>query len=147
MYAYLSPLAQRRLSLIRDLARQSAWLRSSISPLDTGRFVLFPWTGSRIHKTLAIILQSIDWFHTQSNDAHYYVEFVYKGSAADALNELRALSPRVPDLVSAQVSELKDMELWQGKYDFLTPRQLLEKAYINDALDIPGTMQWLATCS
>jgi ATP-dependent helicase Lhr and Lhr-like helicase len=53
----------------------------------------------------------------------------------------------VPKLVKGLVAELPDRQLWQGKYDYLTPRTLLEKAYINDVLDVSGTMQWLATCS
>ncbi|GCE09276.1 hypothetical protein KDAU_66050 [Dictyobacter aurantiacus] len=81
-----------------------------------------------------------------SSDCDYYLEISHKGNIADVLAELYALSPRVPDLVNAMISNLKDMLLWRGKYDYLAPRVLLEKAYVNDVLDIPGTMQWLAAC-
>jgi ATP-dependent Lhr-like helicase len=146
MYGYLSPLAQQRLSLTRDLVRRTNWLHSSVVPLNPGRFVLFPWTGSRIYRTIANILEHLDWY-TGNPDSAYYLEIVFDGNAADVLAELRKLSSQVPELVRALVTELNDRQLWRGKYDYLTPRSLLEKAYINDVLDVPGTMQWLATCS
>jgi ATP-dependent Lhr-like helicase len=131
MYTYLSPLAQQRLSVV---------------PLAPGRFVLFPWTGSRIYQTLIHILNQLNWYNARSNNSHY-IEIVYDGNAAAVLAELRKLSPQVPELVRTLVTDMEDRQLWQGKYDYLAPRTLLEKAYINDVLDIPGTMQWLATCS
>ena len=146
MYTYLSPLAQQRLVLTRELVRCAEWLHSCVVPLEPGRFVVFLWTGSRICTTLANILEYRGWHTTRSNRGPY-LEIVYNGTAADVLAELRMLSPQVPELVRTLVADLKDMQLWQGKYDNLTPRTLLEKAYINDVLDIPGTMQWLATCS
>jgi ATP-dependent helicase Lhr and Lhr-like helicase len=146
MYTYLSPLAQQRLILIRDFVRRTNWLDSSVVPLQTGRFVLFPWTGSRIVKTIAHILKHLDWY-TYNADAGYYLEIVFDGNAADVLAALRKLSPQVPELVRVLVAELDDRQLWQGKYDYLAPRSLLEKAYVHDVLDIPGTMRWLATCS
>jgi ATP-dependent helicase Lhr and Lhr-like helicase len=146
MYSYLSPLAQQRLTLARGLARNAGWLNSSVVSLETGRFALFPWSGSRIHRTLAHILKYKGWYTTTFPDSHYYIEIVYDGNATDVLTELQKLSPQVPDLIKTLVTELKDRELWQGKYDYLAPRALLEKAYMNDVLDIPGTIQWLATC-
>ncbi len=146
MYPYLSPFAQQRLSLTRDLVRHTKWLHSCVVPLKPGRFVLFPWTGSRIYRTLANILEHIGWYTSNPNPG-YYLEIVFDGNAADVLAELRILSSQVAELVRVLVAELEDRQLWQGKYDYLTPRTLLEKAYVNDVLDIPGTMQWLATCS
>ncbi len=145
MYAYLSPLAQQRLSLTRDLVRRSDWLHSCVVSLEPRRFVLFPWTGSRIYRTLVNILEHIGWYNRLVSI--YCIEIVYDGNVADVLAELRILSPQVPELVGVLVTELEDIQLWQGKYDYLAPRPLLEKAYINDVLDIPGTMQWLANCS
>ncbi|WP_236601620.1 helicase-related protein [Ktedonobacter sp. SOSP1-52] len=144
IYPYLSPLARQRLALARELARRAEWLKSSVVPLDEGRFVLFPWTGSRIHRTLLHILAHLGWYN---RDQTYYIEVVYGGTATALCAELHKLSSRVPELVEGKVKELKDAELWRGKHDYLTPRTLLEKAYINDVLDIPGTMCWLETCS
>lgn len=146
MYSYLSPLAQERLALVRDFVRHVGWLHSCIIPLEPGHFVLFPWAGSRIHKTLAHILKYRGW-STDLTSSGYYLEIVYDGNTTDVQAELRRLSPQVPELVRTLVTELKDIQLWQGKYDYLAPRTLLEKAYIHDVLDIPGTMQWLAACS
>lgn len=146
VYTYLSPLAQQRLALTRALVRHTNWLHSCIVPLNPGRFVLFPWAGSRVYKTLAHILKQVGWY-THSPNPGYYLEIVYDGNAADVLAELRRLSSQVPELVKVLVTELDDRQLWQGKYDYLAPRSLLEKAYNNDVLDIAGTMRWLATCS
>lgn len=146
MYPYLSPLAQQRLTLTRKLARRSDWLRSCVVCLEPGRFVLFHWTGWRIHRTLAHILKYIGW-HVELPRNGAYIKVVYDGDAGAVIAELRKLSPQVPELVKVLVAELKDGQLFQGKYDYLAPRPLLEKAYINDVLDIPETMRWLATCS
>lgn len=146
MYPYLSPLAQQRLTLTRKLARRSDWLRSCVVRLEPGRFVLFHWTGWRIHRTLAHILKYIG-LHVELPRNGAYIKVVYDGDAGAVIAELRKLSPQVPELVKALVAELKDGQLFQGKYDYLAPRPLLEKAYINDVLDIPETMRWLATCS
>jgi ATP-dependent helicase Lhr and Lhr-like helicase len=145
-YPYLSPLAQQRLALARDFVRRADWLHSCVASLEPGRFVLFPWTGSRIHRTLTHILKHRGWY-TALRNSEYYIEIIYDGNATDLLIELQRLSPQVPDLIRTLITELKDVQLWQGKYDYLAPRALLEKAYVNDMLDIPGTMQWLATCS
>ncbi|HXR64678.1 MAG TPA: hypothetical protein VN729_02065 [Ktedonobacteraceae bacterium] len=146
--SYLSPLAKQRLAFVRELARQSDWLRSSVVRLEPGRFALFPWTSSRIVETLVPILRHKDWYARQSTSGfHPYIEVVYDGDAGAVIAELRNLSSQVPELIEALVSELKEAQLWRGKYDYLTPRTLLEKAYITDVLDIPGTVQWLATCS
>ncbi|MGH2506589.1 MAG: helicase-related protein, partial [Ktedonobacteraceae bacterium] len=146
IYPYLAPFAQQRLALARELVRRSNWLRSSVARLEPGRFVLFLWTGSRIYRTLAIILKHIGWYSELSKSGHY-MEIVYDGDEGAVLAELRGLSSQVPDLVHILVTELKDTQLWQGKYDYVAPRLLLEKAYINDILDIPGTMCWLANCT
>ncbi len=66
-YSYLSPPAQQRLSLARDLVRHTGWLHSCVVPLKPGRFVLFPWTGSRIYRTLANILEHIGWYTSHPN--------------------------------------------------------------------------------
>lgn len=146
MYPYLSHSAQQSLTLTRNLVKQAGWLDSCIAPLESGHFVLLLWTGSRVRTTLAHILRHIGWYIVvhQSGCA---IEVVYSGSAADVLTALRDLSPQVPTLVRTLVSKLADGQLWQGKYDHLVPRSLLEKAYINDVLDVPGTAHWLATCS
>ncbi len=145
-YPYLSPLARQRLALVRELARQAAWLSSCVVCLEPGRFALFPWAGSRVYETLVNILHYIGWY-THRSSSGPYIEIVYDGDIGAAIAELRKLSPQVPELVRELVAELKDDQLWRGKYDYLVPRTLLEKAYINDFLDISGTALWLATCS
>jgi ATP-dependent helicase Lhr and Lhr-like helicase len=146
LYAYLAPLAQQRLTLIRGLVLRSRWLHSCVTCLEPGRFVLFPWTGSRICRTLAAILKYSGWYVELAKPGHF-MEIVYSGDADAVIAALKALSPQVPDLINALVFELKDVQLRQGKHDYLAPRFLLEKAYISDMLDIPGTMQWLANCA
>ena len=89
---------------------------------------------------------NVGWYTVPSGTG-YYIEIVYNGNVDDVLTELQKLSSQVPALIKALVAELRERELWRGKYDYLTPRALLEKAYVNDVLDIPGTVQWLATCS
>lgn len=145
LYSYLSPLAQQRLSQARKLARNASWLRSCIFMLGPGSFALVPWTGSRIHRTLVDILEYLGW--CSSSAQRYYIEIVFDGSAAEVLAQLHALSSQVPELVQALVLELKNVQLWQGKYDYMAPRALLEKAYVHDVLDVSGTIQWLANCS
>jgi ATP-dependent Lhr-like helicase len=146
MYAYLSPLARQRLILAREQARQADWLRSCVIRLEPGRFALFPWTSSRVFETLVHIFHFFAW-DTRRSGAGSSFEILYDGDAGAVIAELRKLSAQVPELVATQVSQLKDARLSQGKYDYLAPRVLLEKAYINDALDVPATMRWLAHCS
>jgi ATP-dependent Lhr-like helicase len=148
MYAYLSPVAKQRLTIVRELAQQSGWLRSCVVRLEPGRFVVFPWTSSRIVETIVHLLRHKNWYTRQTATGFRpYIEVIYDGDTGAVIKELRNLSPQVPELVTELVSQLKDSQLWRGKYDYLTPRALLEKAYMHDVLDVPGTMQWLATCS
>lgn len=146
VYAYLAPQARQRLALVRDLARRSDWLRSCVVRLEPGRFALFPWASSRISETIVHILHFLNWGVHRSNSGPY-IEIVYDGDTGAVIAELRKLGPQVPALVKRLVSELREGQLWRGKYDSLAPRVLLEKAYINDVLDVPGTMLWLANCS
>lgn len=147
MYTYLSPLAKQRLTFVRELAQQSGWLRSCVLRLEPGRFAVFPWTSSRIVETIVHLLRHKNWYARQPSGFRPYIEVVYDGDAGAVIAELRSLSPQVPELIATLVSQLKESQLWRGKYDYLTPRALLEKAYVHDVLDIPGTMQWLETCS
>ncbi len=148
VYSYLSPRSQQRLTFIRELAHQSDWLRSSVVRIEPGRFALFPWTSSRVFNTLVHLLRYKNWYARQPMSGfHPYMEVVYDGDAGAVIAELRNLSSQVPELIQELVSELKESQLWHGKYDYLTPRTLLEKAYVNDVLDIPGTIQWLTRCS
>lgn len=146
VYPYLAPQAQQRLALVREQAKEADWLRSCVARLEPGRFALFPWTGSRVFKTLSRILQFAGWDIRHPRSCPY-IEVIYDGDAGAMIAELRKLAPQVPALARTLVSELKDSQLYQGKYDSLAPRALLEKAYLNDVLDIPGTTQWLETCS
>ncbi|BCL83771.1 ATP-dependent helicase [Ktedonobacteria bacterium brp13] len=146
VYEYLSPLACERLTLARQLATHSKWLQSNVVKRGSGHFVVFPWTGWRIHKTLMDIFVHKGWFPNHLNHM-YYIEIRYNGNTEDVRKEFRELSTQVPELVRGLVQKMKDFQLWQGKYDYLAPRALLEKAYIQDMLDIPGTMQWLANCT
>lgn len=144
VYPYLSSLAQQRLSLARELARRAQFLQSCVVPLEQGRFALFPWAGSRIQRTLLHILTSLHW---HSKHHLYYIDVVYDGNASTLLTELHNIRFHVAELIEKNVKEMKDVQLWRGKYDYLMPRALLEKSYIHDVFDIPGTMQWLAMCS
>ncbi|HEY1348947.1 MAG TPA: DEAD/DEAH box helicase [Ktedonobacteraceae bacterium] len=145
MYAYLSPLARQRLRLAREQARQADWLRSCVVRLGPGHFALFPWTSSRIFETLVHLLHVCGWDVHRSGAGPSF-EMHYDGDAGAVITELRNLSTQVPELIATLVSQLKDARLSQGKYDYLAPRALLEKAYINDALDVSATVRWLAHC-
>lgn len=144
VYPYLSPLARQRLALARELVGHSDWLRSSLVRLEPGCFALFFWTSSRIYETVAHMLHFLGWDARRSNSGPY-LELVYDGDEGAVIAELRALSVRTPELIKTLVAELKESQIYQGKYDSFAPRALLEKAYMKDVLDIPGAMQWLTT--
>ena len=134
----------QRLAMARKLARDSGWLGDQIVSLGFGHFVVFPWANSRICRTLVDILRYAKW-NVRDEGSPFYLEIIHSGDVTDVLYDFHMLG-QTPIDPAVLVIDCPLNELRQGKYDYLAPRALLERAYMTDVLDISGALDWLAMC-
>ncbi len=140
-YPYLQPQAVDLLERSRDLARKSGILERRIIPYGEQSFLLCPWVGTKVMRTMAALfscgLKDPLEIKSVRND-NYYIEITSKLSADEFFSRLRTIhiDPDDPDLF------LKNEEAPQfDKYDFLVPQPLLRKSFLYNRMDLPGALE------
>ena len=140
-YPYLQPQAVDLLERSRDLARKSGILERRIIPYGEQSFLLCPWVGTKVMRTMAALfscgLKDPLEIKSVRND-NYYIEITSKLSADEFFSRLRTIhiDPDDPDLF------LKNEEAPQfDKYDFMVPQPLLRKSFLYNRMDLPGALE------
>jgi len=134
-YGYLQPRAQKRLAEARQLARRSGLAEQSILPLGGDRFMIIPWRGTRVVRTMVMMLE-YSGVKVQNDSTPFYFEIVKPHDAPNdvkhKLNSLVMAAPSAQELAESVTKEA----LLQNKYDEFVPESLLRKALAADFLDV-----------
>lgn len=137
-YGYLQPRAQQRLTEARQLAQRSGLTEEPILPLGGDRFMIVPWRGTRIVRTMVMILQHVE-VKVANDSTPFYFEISKPHSTPDDirhdLNALALAAPTAQEIVQSLAKEA----LIQNKYDPFVPDHLLRDAVAVDVLDVDGT--------
>ena len=141
-YGYLQPRAQQRLTEARQLARRSNLTERSILDLGGDRFMIVPWRGTRIVRTLAMMLEHTGTKVLNDNTPFYFEISKPLSTPNDVQHDFKALASAVP---AAQeiARDLAKEGLIQNKYDRLVPEPLLREAIAVDVLDVEGAKSTL----
>ncbi|EHQ89535.1 DEAD/DEAH box helicase [Desulfosporosinus youngiae] len=137
-YAYLQPGAVKRLSEVRDLARETGVLKTNILPLGGNSYCLFPWLGTVACRTLERCLRygGAEMFEIRNVGglSPYFITFSTKSGSEIDLNSLlkRVIAGASDTEQLMQEDEAPQLE----KYDEFIPPPLLRKAFRHDYLDL-----------
>jgi len=138
-YGYLQKGALKHLQEAREIARRAGILSSAISG-EGGHLMMHPWLGTRKLKTLAILLNTAfkEPLGVFLVDQRWlYLDLQRNPSAGDFLAKLSELLMDV-DEGDIILDDIPSPKLAIDRYDPQVPRELLEKAYVRNLLDIPG---------
>ncbi len=140
-YGYLQEGALKHLQEARKIARRAGILSSAVTG-EGGRLMVHPWLGTRKLITLARLLKTafkepLGLYRVDVDQKLLYLDLQRDPSAGDFLMKLNELLTAVgeSDIIFDGSS---DRELAFDRYDPQVPRELLEKAYIRNVLDILG---------
>lgn len=134
---YLDDTATAVLESLRQAATEASNFSPSVVGSSTGdRCRLFVWGGSRVQRTLHLVLRRAEF----EIDDHA-IGFDVKASVSDVRATLLAFSRKPGDGVD--LARLADEELGARvvgaeKYDWAIPDPLWAKGYVASRLDLPG---------
>ena len=134
-YGYLMPHAQQRLAEARQLARHSGLAERSILELGGDRFMIVPWRGTRIVRTMVLMLEHAG-IKVVNDNAPFYFEISKSHSTADDIrHDFKALALAAPTAQEIAQNLAKE-GLYQNKYDRFVPEPPLWEAIAIDNLDV-----------
>ena len=133
--------ALKHLQEARKIARKAGILSSAITG-EGGCLIVHPWLGTRKLRTLAVLLKTafkepLGLYRVKVNQKLLYLDLQRNPAAGDFLAKLNELLMNVNegDII---LDDSSNPELAIDRYDPQVPRELLEKAYIRNLLDVPG---------
>lgn len=138
-YPYLQTRATERLQIARDSARSSGLRDKSILPLAPGKYLIFPWCGTRQFETQLLALEHAGFKATGSYSPYYYELECKVPSVAALKQELAAICRNAPGEV--ELSERMNAGHRAGKFNRYVATDLLREAVARDFVDIPGAIE------
>ncbi len=149
MYPYLQNNAKMRLITARRLVNNLGLLDTILFPVGKNRFYFIPWVGSKLLKTIYIILQNkviIEGLNiTKIELVNKYSIMFYSNVdiftfEKKFMNYILQIEDLGIDLVNSNLVVREDLEV--EKFDQYIPESLLKKSYAKDCLDIKGAKRW-----
>ncbi|MBQ9801913.1 MAG: DEAD/DEAH box helicase [Clostridia bacterium] len=136
VYPYLKENAARRLEIARHLARNTGVTEHMILHLGGSTWCLFPWLGTRgfrtVRRMLAAHAKELGVFGIEYEGCAY-IKFHLTGDGAALAAKLASLAGS--DIDPETLVFPSEMPLFD-KFDALLPRELLQRAYATDRLDV-----------
>jgi ATP-dependent Lhr-like helicase len=138
-YPYLRARAKERLQSARETARRSRLSEESILPLAPGKYLIFPWCGTRQYATQLLALEHAG-VKTTGSCSPYYYELECKAQTVAALKrQLAAIGGNAPAALA--LSERMSAYHRAAKYDRYVTTDLLHEAVARDYVDIAGAIE------
>lgn len=141
-YGYLQPRAQKRLDEARQLAHRSNLTKKLILSLGGDRFMVVPWRGTRIVRTMVMMLQH-NGVQIVNDSVPFYFEVTGSRSTPDAIRhdlaEIVLSHPSVHEIAHGLPADA----LVRNKYDDFVPENLLRESIALDLLDVEGVVDLL----
>ncbi len=143
VYPYLKENARKRLDKARAVARKTGMLSSPLTHIGGYTYALFPWVGTKEFRTVRKTVAAMrDKFKLSSVDYSrcYYITFRMEGGTGEEfLDELyKRLFKEKPDLFSLSASGENPIF---DKFDTFIPAELLRRAYSEDRLKLPESIE------
>ena len=142
VYPYLKENARKRLAKARAVARKTGMLSAPVTHIGGYTYALFPFVGTREFRTVRkVVSQMRDKFKISSVDYSrcYYITFRMENGTADEFTEelKRRLYDEKLDLFSLSASGENPVF---DKFDTYIPAELLRRAYSEDRLRVPKSI-------
>lgn len=137
VYPYLKPNAQKRLEVVRNLARNTGMLEHDMLCLGGYTWCFFPWLGTRSFRTLRKYISRICSNELKISNIEfegcYYITF--KMENGNEINFKKYIANRIKNDNGIDLELLASGDAPAfDKYDEYIPAQLLREAYIQDRL-------------
>ncbi len=139
-YGYLQPVALERLQTARKTAAEYDLANQSVISIGGKHTLVFPWKGTRIFRTLALMFESAGYRKTNAHTP-WYMEI--EGLGVQALKSMLGRFHSAPPTLDALTVQILEMELLGNKFDPHIPVVLRREAYGVDQLAYAETIAML----
>jgi len=140
MYPYLGQQAVQHLAEAREITRQAGILKHQLTVSTDGNYILCPWRGSKIIRTIHCLLSGLlkeSFGIGRVYASPYYLQFS-STLAPEAFSELAKALQLSEDDAQKTLSPEKKPTI--DKYDWMLSDTLLQSAYVANQLDISGAV-------
>lgn len=140
MYPYLGEQAMQHLSEARTIARQAGILEHLLTVSSDGYYILCPWCGSKIIRTLYCLFSGSlkeSFGMSRVYASSYYLQ-LKSTLAPEVFSELAKTLQLTRD--DAQILRSPEKKPIIDKYDWMLPDALLQSAYVANQLDVSGAV-------
>lgn len=138
IYPYLGAEAAKKLAEARKYAKQTGILKYPLHCAKNGEWLVFPWLGSNAMNTLRRCIKKYtgDFLTSEITVENPYV-LSFKMENENLSEFKRLMRENVLSKLQDTTQLIDETEsCFTEKYDYLVPKQLLQKAYAADKTDI-----------
>lgn len=135
--AYIDEEAKKLFSGARSEANKTGLKSSSVIRLSDGKILWFPWTGSRVMRTLDLLFQ---WGKIPAEKQSFELSFECSDFNGEFPHSVRNLLKNPPS--SRELAEC-ETHLAHRKWDSFVPKGLLVESYAADSLDVEDALKCL----
>ncbi|MDR3645094.1 MAG: DEAD/DEAH box helicase [Clostridia bacterium] len=139
VYRYLGPNAVKRLAELRAFAANTGIADNVVVHLGGDSYGVFPWLGTRAMTTLIFFLRQQGFFIDAMQGYEPYCCVVKTDEPASLYATLRMLRTERLDARSLRCGNA----VIEGKFNEFIPRELLEKQFIEDFIDVDDMQKGL----
>ncbi len=140
-YRYLDNNGIQKLRELRQIANRTNILKNEIVPIVKGVFGVFPWLGTKEMLALSFALKQ----EGIANQIYYragipiFIEIKTKMKK----NELEKILKEIKHKeIDKNQFDIPDLLQKTGKYNYMIPKELLKKQFIEDCIDVEGMQRY-----
>ncbi|MEG0835334.1 MAG: DEAD/DEAH box helicase [Christensenellaceae bacterium] len=134
-YSYLSKSCKMWLFELSQLARQAGFTEKSIISMGSNQFLIFAMLGTAQTKTLCLALNLHGVKSAVREDMNCFILSTFDGTEQELSAILRNIKL---DHVDKEQFILGEIDIVAGKYNEFVPKELLQKQFLTDYVDIDG---------
>ncbi len=136
-YRYLDKNSLQRLKEIREIAKKADLTEKRVIQLAKNTFLIFPWLGTKQMLALSFCLDE----EGLKNQIYYRTGmplFIQIKTDLEQSKIEEILEEILRKPIDKTKFEIPDMLQKSGKYNFMIPKELLKKQFIEDCVDVEG---------
>ena len=140
-YRYLDNNGIQKLRELRQIANRTNILKNEIVPIVKGVFGVFPWLGTKEMLALSFALKE----EGIANQIYYRagIPIFIEIKTRMKKNELEKILKEIKyKEIDKNQFDIPDLLQKTGKYNYMIPKELLKKQFIEDCVDVEGMQRY-----
>ena len=141
-YRYLNHTSLQKLKELRQIAKNTGIVEYKVVPIVKGVFGVFPWLGTKEILAISFALKQ----EGIANQIYYRagIPIFIKIKTNLEKEEIEEIIQKLKyKKIDKKVFEISDLMQKAGKYNYMIPKELLKKQFIEDCIDVEGMQKKL----